>query len=166
MSITLDIFVLPFHQLFSMLIYCPLPPVLVVVSGPFLLWQFSWMSFSGSFQIILPTLLLWMMVCHLSSCCIIHAPDYFMGALIILVYWIFGTREKYPPALIIASGSDMQDASRYIWRIILPIVYSGTASGYVALQLKNGLIYFSVSIVVFVCTATNEFSDMNFLWSM
>ena len=45
----------------------------------------------------------------------------------------FGPRKKYPTALITASGYDMLDASKYMWRIIPLLLYSFTSSVCVAL---------------------------------
>ena len=64
------------------------PPVLVVVGGSFLLGLFSWLSISGSFQIILPIMLLWLIPWHHSLYWIIHVMVHFWGALIVLVCWI------------------------------------------------------------------------------
>ena len=48
------LFVLKFYLRWFLLLYFPLPPVLVVLSGPFLLGQLALMSLCGSFQIIPP----------------------------------------------------------------------------------------------------------------
>ena len=50
-----------------------LPPVLVVVGGPFMLGPFSWTLLSTILQIIFPSLLPWMMPLHFSIYCIINA---------------------------------------------------------------------------------------------
>ena len=41
----------------------------------------------------------------------------------------FGPSKKYPPALLRDSGSEMWDASEYMWIIISLILYYFTASG-------------------------------------
>ena len=45
----------------------------------------------------------------------------------------FGSRKKYPPGLLHASGSDMYDSLEYMWIIIPLFLYSVIVSGYVAL---------------------------------
>ena len=84
----LDIFTPPLHWQCCLLLYCPLLPMFVVVSGPFLLGPFSSLFISGSFQIILPLLFLWLIPSHYSSFWIIRVLEFFGGALIVLMCWI------------------------------------------------------------------------------
>ena len=88
MSIALDIF-LRFHFWYCLSMCCPLPLVLVVVSGPILIGLFTWMSLCISFKIIHPILLLWLMPWHFSLLCIPHVLYHFPGALILSVCRIF-----------------------------------------------------------------------------
>ena len=83
------IFFFRFHWKFCLPLYCPLPPVLVVVGETFLLGTFSCMYLSDSFQIILPILLPWLMPWHFSLYWILHAMVHFMGALLVSVCCIF-----------------------------------------------------------------------------
>ena len=85
----MDIFVFPFHCWCCFPLYCMLPPLLVVVDGPFMLGPFSWMLISGSSQIILSILLLWLIPWHLSLFYILHELVHFMGIFLVLVCWIF-----------------------------------------------------------------------------
>ena len=57
----------------------------------------------------------------------------FYGRISCICVLNFGPRKKYPHDLIRTSGSDMWDASQYMWRIILLILYCVTASRCVAL---------------------------------
>ena len=88
MSIPLDLFVFPFHSQLCFSMYCMLPLVLVVVIDPFIIGPLSWISPSCSIQIILPIILPWLILRHLSLCCILHTLDRFLGALLALVCWI------------------------------------------------------------------------------
>ena len=99
-------FFLPLHWRCFLPLYSMLPLVLVVASGPFLLGPFVWMSFSGSFQIILPILLSCLILWHFSLRCILHALSRFPGALLYqcVEFWF---RKKYLPDLICASSSEM-----------------------------------------------------------
>ena len=63
--------------------------------------------------------------------------DPFSGHIYCTGVLYFGTRKKYPPALLSASSSDMYDAYEYIQRIITLLLYSVTASGCDALSFKN-----------------------------
>ena len=38
-------------------------------------------------------------------------------------------KKKYPPALIRTSGSDIYDASKYMWRFVPLLLYSVSSSG-------------------------------------
>ena len=76
--ILLWIFFFPFHWRCCFPLYYLLPPVLVVLCGPFLIGTFSWMSLSGSFQIIFPMLLLCLMLWNFSLCCILHDAAFYM----------------------------------------------------------------------------------------
>ena len=69
-------------------LYFPLPPVLVIVGEPFLLGEFSWMSLSSSFQIILPILLPWLIPWHFSLWYNLHLLVHFTGEFLVLVCWI------------------------------------------------------------------------------
>ena len=57
----------------------------------------------------------------------------FFGGIDCMGIFDFGPRTKYPPALLRAYGSDVWDASEYMWRIIMLLMYSITASVCVAL---------------------------------
>ena len=52
----------------------------------------------------------------------------FSGCITCIGVLYFGPRKKYSPALLHVSRSDMQDASKYMWRIILLLLYYVTAS--------------------------------------
>ena len=80
--------VFQFHSWCCLPLYFPLPQVLVAVGVPFTRGPLSWMSLSGSFQIILPILLPWMMLWNFSLCCILNAMVPFPGVLFVLVCWI------------------------------------------------------------------------------
>ena len=80
--------VFPFHLQWCLPLYCPLPPVLVVVGDPFLLGKFSWMSLSSSFHIIHPIMIPCLMPWNFSWYCILQALVNFLGSLIFSVYWI------------------------------------------------------------------------------
>ena len=81
-------FFLPLHWQFYLMLYCMLPLVFVVVGGQFLIGLFSWLMLSGSFQLILPILIPWLMPSFFSLCCILHVLGRFGGALVVLVCWI------------------------------------------------------------------------------
>ena len=94
MSMARDLFcfAVPLTMLF--LLYCLLPPVLVVVDGPFLIGQFAWILLSSSFQVILLIILQWLMPLNFLLCCILHALEHFTGALLVSVCWIFVLKIK------------------------------------------------------------------------
>ena len=90
MSIAMDIFVMPFHSRCGFTLCCQLRLVLVVMSGPFMLGKFAWMSPFEKFQTIFPILLQWLMPWFFSWYCIPHVLAYLLVSLLLLVCWILG----------------------------------------------------------------------------
>ena len=95
-------FVLPFQLQCYFTLWCPFPLVLVVVSNPFLLEQFSW-KFSNSPPNSAPVADAMKFLMMLHSTC---TGPFYWGIYVIGVLY-FGPRKRYPPALLGASGSKM-----------------------------------------------------------
>ena len=70
---------------------------------------------------------------------------------------------KYPPALLSASVSDTQDASEYIFYFFCILLMCPDGSH---CSFRNWVIYFSLSIIGFVCTAVSEFGYIRIVGSM
>ena len=91
MSIAMDIFVLTFLSHCDFPLCCLFPLVLVVVSGPFMLGQFTWMSLSISFQIIPPNsdsvdyAMKFLMILNAT-----RTGPFYGGGVMLLVCWIWG----------------------------------------------------------------------------
>ena len=111
------------------MVYFPLPPVFVVVGGPFFIGPFSCILLSGIFQIIPPIMIMWLMLWHLSLCCILHALVHFPGVFILLVCCILVLGNNIhricfvPLVLICRTHSNIFGESFHFFYILLLPLY-------------------------------------------